>query len=122
MNGEGRSKTNLALNLGTMTALLIAITVGGFIVANVYDITKRVEHQSIVTGDAVNQTLSQILETQDKANTRGNLTILYFEKIFQQQLDNENNIIGNLSLHRLISNETRDTQIDLLKQILNQTH
>jgi ABC-type Na+ efflux pump permease subunit len=121
MNGEGRGKTNMALNLGTMTSLIIAITVGGFIVANVYDITKRVEQQSIANGDAVNQTISQILETQDKANTRGNLTILYFDKIFKQQLENENDIIGNLSHHRIVSNETRDQEIDLLKQILNQT-
>jgi hypothetical protein len=33
----------------------------------------------------------------------------------------ESNVIGNLSDHRVIANITRDDEINLLKQILNQT-
>jgi hypothetical protein len=128
MNISNAVKTSFGLNLTTLIALVIALIAGSAIAADMYGIVKRIDMQNKANGDAVNQTISQILETQEKANTRGNLTILYFEKIFKQQLYNEDVLIGNLTDHRLISNQTRDNQtaqhqqlIDLLKQILNQT-
>ena len=113
--------SSLILNIGTLASLLIALLVGGLISADLYSIVHEIKEQSKANGIAVNQTIAQILDGQDKANKRGNITIAYFDKIFLRQLENEKNIIGNLTHHRIISNQTRDLQIDLLKQILNKT-
>ena len=112
---------NLALNASTLAALLIALVVGGFVAADLYNTVQQIKQQSESNGMAVNQTISQILEGQEQGNKRGNITIAYFDKIFQRQLENEQNIIGNLTHHRIISNQSRDLQIGLLEKILNQT-
>jgi hypothetical protein len=41
------------------------------------------------------------------------------QKIFQKQLDNEKNIIGNLTDHRKVTNFTRD---DIIVPLLNKTN
>ena len=115
------SGPNLALNASTLAALLISLIVGGFIAGDLYNIVQEIKQQSKSNGMAVNHTIAQVLNSQEQGNRRGNATITYFDKLFQQQLENEKNIIGNLTHHRIISNQSRDLQIDLLKQILNQT-
>jgi hypothetical protein len=54
MNGS------LGLNIGTLAGLLVAIILGGFISASMYDIVQRVEIQNRANGDAVNQTVGKI--------------------------------------------------------------
>jgi hypothetical protein len=54
------TKTSLGLNLGTLIALFVALVVGGFISASMYDIAQRVEIQNKANGNAVNQTLANI--------------------------------------------------------------
>src|ERR1051326_8984769 len=80
---------NLALNASTLAALLIALVVGGFVAADLYNTVQQIKQQSESNGMAVNQTISQILEGQEQGNKRGNITIAYFDKIFQRQLENE---------------------------------
>ena len=122
-------KANFALNIGTLVVVLIALIAGAAISVDLYDTVHKSVDQSrensiqiATTAEKLNKSYDQIIKAQEDANTRGNITINYFDQIFQRQLINEKNIIGNLTDHRRIANISRDVQIDLLKQILNRTH
>jgi len=122
-------KANFVLNIGTLVVVLIALIAGAAISVDLYDTVHKAVDQSrensiqiTTTAEKLNKSYDQIIKAQEDANTRGNITINYFDQIFKRQLVNEKNIIGNLTDHRKIANITRDVQIDLLKQILNKTH
>ena len=121
-------KANFALNIGTLVVVLIALVAGASISIDLYDTVHKSVDQSrensiqiTTTAEKLNKSYDQIIDAQKDANERGNITINYFDQIFKRQLINEKNIIGNLSDHRKIANISRDVQISLLKQILNQT-
>jgi len=121
-------KANFALNIGTLVVVLIALVAGASISIDLYDTVHKSVDQSrensiqiTTTAEKLNKSYDQIIDAQKDANERGNITINYFDQIFKRQLINEKNIIGNLTDHRKIANITRDLQISLLKQILNQT-
>lgn len=95
MNGDNKAKTNIGLNLGTLVALLIAIVIGGLVTTDVYQISKRVEEQSIQNGMDVNRTLSQLLAGQQDANTRGNATLFLIHTAIQKIDQNANNTFEN---------------------------
>ena len=57
--------TNLILNAGTLGALLIALIVGGFISADLYNIVHDLADQSKANGVAINKTLSGLHETYE---------------------------------------------------------
>ena len=68
----------------------------------------------------------QLITGQEDANTRGNATIKSFAALFDRLIDNsehatniEENVIGNLTDHRIIANNTRDDSQAMLKEILN---
>jgi len=121
-------KANFALNIGTLVVVLIALVAGASISIDLYDTVHKSVDQSrensvqiTTTAEKLNKSYDQIIDAQKDANERGNITINYFDQIFKRQLINEKNIIGNLTDHRKIANITRDLQISLLKQILNQS-
>src|SRR4029079_18935351 len=121
-------KANFVLNIGTLVVVLIALIAGAAISVDLYDTVHKSVDQSrensiqiTTTAEKLNKSYDQIIDAQKDANERGNITINYFDQIFKRQLINEKTIIGNLTDHRKIANITRDLQISLLKQILNQT-
>jgi len=127
MNGEGRSKTNLGLNIGTMVSLIIAITVGGFIVANVYDITKNVERQSITNGLQTNKTLNQLVELQQVSNIRGNDSLILFKTLLENQFKQGNKTLQNQELYFPYFNKTFTILVEEIKNnsnrsVYNQEH
>src|SRR6185503_14081441 len=121
-------KANLGLNIGTLVVVLIALIAGGSISVDLYDTVHKAVDQSrenskqiTSTAAKLNSSYDQIIKGQIDANNRGNITIKYFVDLFNRIINSEDNIIGNLTDHRRIANISRDDQIDLLKQILNQT-
>jgi len=121
-------KANLGLNIGTLVVVLIALIAGGSISVDLYDTVHKAVDQSrenskqiTTTAAKLNSSYDQIIKGQIDANNRGNITIKYFVDLFNRIINSEDNIIGNLTDHRRIANISRDDQINLLKQILNQT-
>jgi hypothetical protein len=64
-------------------SLLIAIILGGFISANMYDIAQRVERQNKATGDTVNQTLANITTVSKVLNFTASELLALSEDIRQ---------------------------------------
>ena len=104
-------KTNIVLNIGTLAAMLVALIVGSLIAADLYDLVNKAtdiaQKNSIklsTTAQAVNTTVIQLKEGQEKANARGNATIKSFEQLFDKVLQVGEENIGNLTRHRIIAN------------------
>jgi TRAP-type mannitol/chloroaromatic compound transport system substrate-binding protein len=122
------TKINFALNIGTLVVVLIALIAGAAISIDLYDTVHKAVDQSqensiqiSTTAEKLNKSYDQIIQAQDAANDRGNVTINSFVNLFKRIIDSEENIIGNLSDHRRIANQTRDNDYVMLQRILNQT-
>lgn len=95
MNGENKTKTNIALNIGTLVALLIALIVGSLIATDMYSIVKKLEIQNKANGDAVNQTLNQLVELQHTNNMRGNDSLILFRAVLEGLETSSNQTFAN---------------------------
>jgi hypothetical protein len=87
--------TPVSLNIGTLVALLIALFAGIFIATDMYGIVKKVETQNKANGDAVNQTLNELLELQKNNNERGNNTVILFKALIETQVEQGNKSLEN---------------------------
>jgi hypothetical protein len=87
--------TPLTLNIGTLVALLVALITGGLIAVDMYSIAQRTERQSDANGDAVNQTLNQLLKLQQDNNMRGNDSLILFKTLLETQLEQGNKSLAN---------------------------
>jgi len=87
---HNHNPTNLILNAGTLGALLIALVVGGFVAADLYNIVQEIKVQNKANGNTVNQTLSQILDLQKTNNIRGNNSIMLFKSLILNQINQTN--------------------------------
>lgn len=109
------SNVQAGLSIGIIILFFIVISVG-----YVYVDEAR---KNIIT---MNSTLTKFIDAwnnkQAVDNIRFNQTLKGLANTYQLITNTENSIIGNLSNHRVISNITRDQQIDLLQEILNRTH
>jgi hypothetical protein len=123
---------NLGLSVGVLSLLVFTIVIGGYYI----DETKKqtdVNNKYIITVDKkLNDFTTKFKEVQKTDNERNNITLrLLVEQekqllnmthaqqiIFQKQISNEEHILGNLTKHRLVSNETRD---DIQGLIINNT-
>jgi hypothetical protein len=130
MNGS------LGLNIGTLAGLLIAIVLGGFISASMYDVVQRVEIQNKANGNAVNQTLANITIVSKVLNFTANQLLALTNDIRQgtniqisqhgMHTDAElGNLNGNLTKLILGFNTTNAKQradiqytLDTIKEIL----
>lgn len=138
---------NFIVSTGVLVTLLVALGVGYFLVTDSRQLTQdnhrlisdffgaynrtitpvifRLDSQSGQLNNLLNLAIANqrlILSTLNQSAMNGNTTVAAFHVLIDKQLRNEKNIIGNLSDHRRIANITRDTEVDLLKQILNHTH
>jgi hypothetical protein len=95
---DTKVKANIGLNVGTLVALLIALVGGIFIATDMYGIVKKVETQSKANGDAVNQTLHQLLNVQEDNNVRGNTTLFLIQTLLQKMDNNSNATFANQEL------------------------
>jgi transcription termination factor NusB len=114
-------KAAFGLNITQTAVLLIGAIIFGIYLNELGHTVHEIQVQNKANGDAVNKTVLALLDGQREANERGNDTIVYFEKLIKGIQDSEDNITGNLSAHRVISNMTRDTIVDKLNVIINQT-
>lgn len=108
------AKLNVFLSMGLIILMLLTIGVGGYYI-------KR-------ANDTVDETKKLILIGQEKGNIRANLTLGAVGDVIADLRQTENNILGNLTDHRIVSNETRDTIIEsvnnnniLLEQLLDKS-
>ena len=83
--------TNLILNAGTLGALLIALIVGGFISADLYNIVHDLADQSKANGVAINKTLSGIHETYELI-LRNQKLIINFSDISSHNVEHNLNL------------------------------
>jgi hypothetical protein len=102
------SKTSVGLNVGTLAALLVALVAGIFIAGDMYGIVKKIDLQNKANGDAVNQTLSQLLTLQEANNMRGNDSLILFKALINTQLEQGNKSLANQAEIFKALNITRD--------------
>ena len=98
--------------------LMIGMIVIGAIVADMYGIVQKTDKQTIQTQQQVNKTVIQILQTQESNNQRGNESLNFFGTLLKTMLTIEKNNQENITDHRIIANQTRDTEQAKLDAII----
>lgn len=93
--------------------------------ADAKDIAVFTAKQSVENGIYINKTLERLIKGQERGNIRGNTTLNAIDAVLKIQLANERNLIGNLTAHRIIANNTRDedrTQLNVLGNITSENN
>ena len=130
INGSA-PKINLGLSVGVIALLVFGIIIGGFFIQETKNqtvqnqetvaaldtkITKRVDDLDQRVTDFIKKWEKRIA-ISNKVNNGTQLKLLGLQenasKIFQQQLENEKHILGNLTAHRHVANFTRDQILTL---------
>jgi len=132
------AKLQIGMNAGTFILLMITIVIGSYIVSQVWEAVNRVEDRQnkFITNwekrvkfsnqynnATLNLTVEQERQLLNITRVLLNITKAQ-QEIFDQQLNNEKNIIGNLTDHRHVANYTRDQVLSILNKtnhLINQT-
>ena len=95
-------KTNFGLNLATLSALFIALLVGGIVAIDIHEQVQKAIEQSARnaqqlsrTAQKLNNSYDQILSLQEANNRRGNLTITLFQHLIGRIDQNSNESLYN---------------------------
>jgi hypothetical protein len=118
-------KATAYLSIGIVILLILTIAFGGYLMALVLTAVEQGKSQSEDNRMAIQDLKENVIPRLDKAYEQ----IIQFQSISNETgqnvimklFESEDNLLGNLTDHRTISNVTRDLEIGLLKQILNRT-
>lgn len=115
---------NLGLTVGLMSLMLFTIIVGGLYIDEVHKQQQKIEDQSQQNGKEIKQIKATLKDFIKDRNTAFNYTYSKLENIssmnqdvLQQQINNEENILGNLSRHRIVANDTNDRVFETQQQL-----
>jgi hypothetical protein len=131
-------RLNIGMNAGTLLLLVITIVVGSYIVTQVWDAVNRIEERQnkfitnwenrVKFSNQYNNATLNLTVEQERQLLNITKVLLNVTKdqqaIFDLQLNNEKNIIGNLTDHRHVANYTRDQVLNVLNktnQLINHT-
>jgi len=118
INGNA-PKINLGLSVGVIALLVFGIIIGGFLIQETKNQSQKNE-ETILTLDQkvtkrvddLNRRVNAFIEKWEGrikvSNNVNNATLTKQAQILNQQLINEQHILGNLTAHRYVANYTRD--------------
>jgi hypothetical protein len=120
-------RINLGLSVGVIALLTFGIIVGGYFIQE----TKKTADDAKNISADFDKRVSTFIENWEKrvriTNEVNNVTQRNLlglstnaSQILQQQLTNEQHILGNLTAHRHVANYTRDITFKILNQSLEQ--